>query len=655
MPALQKIFTEHFHAHRFRSTWMVFPIALVVCWSTVFSDSDTGGESPGTPAPKYILAEGQQGFIIPPHLNNITTDGVTLIWETAQPERGKVEYGLSETLGMTLEEPEEKLIHRVRITGLTPETVYHYRIQSGVHTLTSTFKTAPGTARPITFVMIGDSRRWGNRWAETKMGEHAAQWNPEFYLIQGDLVLNGHDKSLWPEHFNRFAEINHRLWLVTARGNHEGSAWLDTENDWFAKYHELPGGGEPFASFTWGNTFFAIISWEQTPSLPKWMDEVFPKINAQYRIVVHHFPVYCTGYYSPIDSRKEISGGVMGTVRAALERHNVTFDLAGHTHIYERTFPLRNDARNDAEGIIYVINGGDCGANFPEWFDAVTDNDTLTKPTYTVFHMGEDRAWFRTFAWSTAENRIEEIDYVIKYRDEEVPKSLVNRLGSLTGEERIQAIRDLGAMMYQPAAEVIAQYLTSDTPEERRAAAHAICCIAPRNFPAAALNALDDSDVQIQRDIARALEASGTDAAFPKIASAAKDKTRDVHARLSLIGALQIIAQYKDELKAAAVKEFEDILMQPDEVPKIRERASYALLYHVTLDDVDTLCSLFVREPEEWVLTRLAYTLNELTGKRFPLGKNSDLLKTNPNDGSRSVYVEEWKQAAHEKMQRSAS
>ena len=58
--------------------------------------------------------------------------------------------------------------------------------------------------------------------------------------------------------------------MVTARGNHEGSQMRDVENDWFAKYHELPGEGEPFAAFDWGNTHFVLISYESTPVAAPW-------------------------------------------------------------------------------------------------------------------------------------------------------------------------------------------------------------------------------------------------------------------------------------------------------------------------------------------------------------------------------------------------
>ena len=286
-------------------------------------------------------------FHIAPHLQNITTDGVTIIWETTDPSPGVVEYGLEGAYDRRAASPDGEKIHRVRIEGLKPATTYSYRVKAGADHLESAFKTAPTGQGPVTFIVIGDSRRWDKRWEETKMAAHTLQWKPDFYLIMGDLVLNGHKYELWPEHFKRFSELNHRYMLVTARGNHEGSMNQDRENDWFAKYHELPGWGEPFSVFDWGNTHFMLVSIENTKEIPQRLDQHMPSVHSKYTVVSQHLPIFCAGYFGPVDSRK--TSGVPGkemanpdpemgigpeAIAKSFDKHRITLDLGGtHSHL----------------------------------------------------------------------------------------------------------------------------------------------------------------------------------------------------------------------------------------------------------------------------------------------------------------------------------
>lgn len=583
--------------------------------------------------------DAEQGFHIRPHLNNITRDGVTLIWETRQPAESVVEYGPEGAYDQRATGAvDENNIHRVRISGLQAETVYSYRVRAGEEIQESTFRTAPATDRPVTFIVIGDSRRWDATWEGARMAEHAAQWNPEFYINNGDLVLNGHQKELWPEHFNRFHDLNQRLWMVTARGNHEGSQVFDPANDWFAKYHELPGDGEPYACFDWGNTHFVLVSFEQTPGAAAFLDKHMPTVNKQYTVLAQHFPVYCSGYYGPTDNRKEMGDRQMKPLAEAIDRHGIALDIAGHTHIYERMFALRGGQRDDRNGCVYIVNGGDINANFAEAFTAVRDDrDTMEKPTYTVVHMGEDRIWFRTFAWGKAEQEIIEIDYCVLWRDEAVPKAAFDALAGAAGADLLKAIGELGAMTYQPAAEALLPYLEDADAAVRRAAATALRRIGNAGVAPRLLARLADDDPHVQREIARALEITADETLAPAIADAARDAALDPKARMALIGALEFHAP-----KSLATQTAIAVLQDAGAPAPVRERAAYALVRTADEDDIATLCDLFDRETEMYVVLRLAFTLNELCGKRQAVDEDSPIGKSKP--GERRPFIEKWVQ-----------
>ncbi len=597
------------------------------------------------------VAHAEQAFYIPPHLNNITQDSVTLIWESKEPEVGVVAYGTDATLGMKASGETEATIHRVRVTGLKAESTYHYEVRCGDDVQKSTFTTAPATARPITFVLIGDSRRWSNRWEETKMQAHAAQWKPEFYLTMGDLVPNGHTYEQWPEHFDRFKTLTDHLWMVTARGNHEGSQIFDPEQDWFAQYHELPGDGEPFADFTWGNTHFSLISFEQTAGAAtvEWLDKNLPEQDAQWKIAAHHFPVYCTGYASPNDKRKEMGTSTFKPLADALDRHNVTLDLAGHTHIYERLHSIRAGKRDDEKGTLYLVNGGDIGANYPDWFTAVNDHGKpYDQPTYTVFHMGDDRVWFRTFCWSKETEAIIEIDYHVIWRDEAVPQSVMAKLDGAEGEALREAVVELGGMSYLPAAPKLVAFLSEEDPALRQAAATAIRQIGSATVSESLLPYLNDADLHVRREIARALEIAMDPTATETVVATVRDSGQDSYTRVALIGALHFHGDPE-----AATQLYLDLLKATDTAAAIRERAAYGLTRTVAPEQVETVFALFREETAPYVLARLGFTLNELTGRIQNVDPKSPLGRSKPGEG-RDKYIKKWrdwmeKQQAKEK------
>lgn len=587
--------------------------------------------------PPVAGQDAGQGFHIRPHLNNITQDGVTIIWETREPGESAVAYGPEGTTDQTATgTADANNIHRVRITGLQPETVYSYRVQAGAETAESTFKTAPGTDRPITFAVLGDSRRWGDSWEKTAMAEHLLRWNPEFIVNNGDLVLNGHQKELWPEHFKRFESISQRMWLVTARGNHEGSQIFDPDNDWFAKYHELPGAGEPYAAFDWGNTHFVLISYEQTPGAVKFLDEHMPSVNKKYRVVAQHFPVYCSGYFSPDDNRKELGDRQMKPLADALSRYNVDLDIAGHTHIYERMFALRDGVRNDRDGCTYIVNGGDIGGNFPEAFTAVSDDrETMEQPTYTIVHMGDDRIWFRTFVWSTRDNQIAEIDYRVTWEDETLPQAELAKLDAAAGPELMKTIGELGAMMYQPAADPLLAYLDNEDAAVRAAAATAIRAIGNADVAPKLIDRLNGPEPAVRQELARAIEIAADNALAPKIAANALDGALDPKVRVALLGALQFHAP-----AALAAETCAKVLEDAAAPELVRQRASYVLGRVATVEDVPALVELFDKEASEYVLQRLAFTLNNVCGKRQPFDEKSAIGKSKP--GERAEFIQKW-------------
>jgi HEAT repeat protein len=557
-----------------------------------------------------VSAVHAASFYIKPHLQNITKDGATLIWESDQDEIGQIEYGKDGKLTGKVTDPQPVKIHRLRITGLEAGTEYAYKVTSGGAAMENAFKTAPASQSEITFVVFGDTRRWGTAVEDTKFLEHTLQWNPDFFMNNGDLVLRGHKRELWPEHFDRFEKIIGKYMMVTSRGNHEESLVNDPENDWFAKYHELPGEGEPYSSFDWGNTHFELISFEQTKESPPIIDKHLSESNTKYKFVEHHYTIYCAGYNSPVDERKD-PGEVFKDIRAVIDKHKVDIDIAGHTHIYERSFPIRENKRSNAGGTIYIVNGGDINGNYPEWWTALADDSSrYSKPTYTVFFCKDDRIEFRTFAWDKNEKKMAEIDHVIRWNDESLPKGVLASLSTLKGAELAAAAESLGAMHYEPAAEALAGLLENPDIPACRAGAKALRFTSNAALSVKLVKYLGDPDLEARRSVAAAIEAAMDPSIAGEIAKLAADPAQDARTRVSLLGALQLHAP-EDLTKSTSLA----VLEHASDPEEVRARAAYALGRVAAKDDVKDLAKLFESEQQGYVISRLGWIMNRVSGE----------------------------------------
>jgi hypothetical protein len=581
-------------------------------------------------------------FYIEPHIQNVSQDGATIIWQTEEPGPATVDFGPEGDYSRQAVNPAEAMIRKVRITGLLPDKTYTYRVRVGETEYTNSFKTAAAkdANREVTFIAFGDTRRWDMMVEETKMWDHVLQWNPEFFLINGDLVPRGHEYEQWPEHFQRFSRLNGQYMVATARGNHEGSMISDVENDWFGMYHEVPGGKEPYAFMDWGNTHVVLLAWEQTmlnhvQDTSRWLDEHLSTVDAPYVFVAQHFPIYCTGYEGPENNRKQ-PGDDMLYLRRIFDKHNVDAHISGHTHIYERHFPLRENARNDREGVLYVVNGGDINGNYPDWWTAVSDYGVpYTKPTYTLIECKTDRMIVRTFCWSPENKQFEVFDHVIRWQDEAIPRAALASLPNKQGAELIATMDELAAMIYAPAAPALVPYLDADDPAVRQAAAKALSLLGDPDVATKLLPYLDAVDVSVRRYAARALEVAMPESLAETVAEQVLNGEQDEETRIKLIGALQFHAP------ANVTHDTMMELIDPDAPGAVRDRASYALTDVVTTKDFRKLAKMFNKEERPYVVVRLAYTLNELTGNPQNLGDKGDLYQSKP--GERKEFIKNWK------------
>lgn len=287
-----------------------------------------------------------------PYLQNVTRDGITIMWETDKPSTSEVWYGERE-LSRYKGDKSPVRIHEVRIEGLRVETRYRYKVISRAdgqeaESEVYAFRTAPHRDTPFRFVVWGDNRTDFRKCEE--VAKLIASQSPDMVISVGDVVSDGRVYEQWGREY--FIPIRHFAGSVPtyiAIGNHERQA------RWFDKLVSQPGNEHWFA-FTYGNSRFIILDTNR-PFYPgseqyEWLVRELSSgefKEADFRFVFFHHPPYT-----------ELRGGYTGEERVRrylvplFEKFGVDIVFSGHTHSYERGIKVLEGDRE----IYYVITGG---------------------------------------------------------------------------------------------------------------------------------------------------------------------------------------------------------------------------------------------------------------------------------------------------------
>ena len=187
-----------------------------------------------------------------------TTQAVT--WRTDTTiTRGVAEFAVANEAGRTLKgesvtartEPlttdlSEAHYHSAEFTGLTPETLYAYRVGDGVNfSEWFHFRTASRDAKKFTFVYFGDAQNdIRTHWSRVFREAFREAPRAAFTLHAGDLINNAHRDGQWGEWHGAPAWVNATIPVVPTPGNHE-----------FAKLDEKDANAPRALSVQWRPQF----------------------------------------------------------------------------------------------------------------------------------------------------------------------------------------------------------------------------------------------------------------------------------------------------------------------------------------------------------------------------------------------------------------
>ncbi len=266
---------------------------------------------------------------------------------------------------LTLDEQKSVLQHSVIFAGLTPNTLYAYRVGDGEHwSEWSHFRTAFAEFQPFKFVFLGDPQnKLVSKCSRIFRAAFSEAPDARFWLITGDLVDSGNDDTLWGEFFQAAGWIPRWTPFVQLPGNHgyyservDGQKIRKLNRLWRPQF-TLPENGpegleETAYYFDYQGVRFVMLNgnekWEEQAL---WLDKLLDENPNRWTIVSIHQTFYSTGAKRDHVKLREIFIPVF-------DKHSVDLVLQGHDHTYGRTHRLRDGkiVADNEKGTVYVVS-----------------------------------------------------------------------------------------------------------------------------------------------------------------------------------------------------------------------------------------------------------------------------------------------------------
>jgi hypothetical protein len=326
-----------------------------------------------------------QGAPIDPLSIYLTLEGdptttMTVRWVTSgDAADDTLQYCESGTLGwkntegshIPMPNKQPYLIHRVELTGLSPDSDYFFRL--GAEEPAFKFRTLPNTLnQPIRFVVGGDMYH-DDLEPFAAMNKTVASTNPMFVVLGGDIAYASPKLSLFNEDYNRWY-----TWLKTwketmispdgrmipfliAIGNHEVIGRYNQTPDrakfFYALFKRPKLSGYQAVDF--GN-YMSVVILDSDITHPidgeqkEWLKQIlFARRSIPHKFAAYHVPAY--------PSVRKFTGTVSKRVRdhwvPLFEEYGVNAVFEHHDHTYKRTHPLYRGKVDNQRGILYLGDG----------------------------------------------------------------------------------------------------------------------------------------------------------------------------------------------------------------------------------------------------------------------------------------------------------
>ncbi|MAQ16598.1 MAG: hypothetical protein CMN30_17620 [Sandaracinus sp.] len=316
-----------------------------------------------------------------PYLQRLTQTEVTVVWRDDLPS-GFVCWGterdaLTERVAATRTGSQ----HEALLTGLEPVTQYYYAATDGSCPAEAEpndrFTTSPetGTREPFRVWVVGDSGTGGTRQAEVRdaMLAYVGASRPDIFVHVGDMAYSdGTTREFTDNFFGMYANVLRNTNTWPAIGNHEGhSADSGLETGPYYEAYVLPGDGragglpsgtEAYYSFDHANVHFIVLDSYDSPRTPDgamltWMEADLAATDQEWLVAYWHHPAYTKGSHDSDTETQLVQ--MRENALPILESYGVDLVIAGHSHIYERSYQVRGAYDTPTTSAGYIVDSGD--------------------------------------------------------------------------------------------------------------------------------------------------------------------------------------------------------------------------------------------------------------------------------------------------------
>ncbi len=334
-----------------------------------------------------IICIHSKAQTVSPYLQACSPTSIYITWKTSSSTQSLVQYGLSAaSLSASVNGTNQiwtdagysnnYYYHSAKLTGLTPNTKYYYKVTSGTFVSdVSSFKTLPLPGQAATadghirFLIMGDNQikaepRYDTMMVQAKRKcekKFSGPVNDNISLIfnVGDQVDVGTLDHYENVHFGKSKYLSPYVPIQTTVGNHElyGTLQLTAYYNHFfydsLSYKNIYSGNENYYAYQAGNVLFISLTTEHSADNAtqlNWLQQIVTAANndatVDWIISMGHRPYQAEQYVG------DISTWVRNTaVPLLLTSPKFVLHIGAHHHLYARGQLKNNPVYN-------IISGG---------------------------------------------------------------------------------------------------------------------------------------------------------------------------------------------------------------------------------------------------------------------------------------------------------
>ncbi len=354
-----------------------------------------------------------QSLVRGPYLQLPTSNSIIVRWRTDATSTGKVKYGTDpNNLTEEVNGSSPKTDHEVKITGLQPFTTYYYSVGNGNAVLAGGdnhhhFKTSPvpGTVQPIRIWAIGDFGKANNEQIQVRQSfiNHSQGKHTDVWLWLGDNAYdNGTDAEYQAKVFDSnygYDSLFRYMPFMPCPGNHDYNTIAPPNASIHPPNHTGPyydiinvptqgeagglaSGHELYYSYDYGNVHFISLNSElgsavsssndwigvnplgsfTTSPMLEWLRDDLEANQQPWVIVYFHQPPYSKGSHDSDDFWEIYMKAMRENYIPVLEEYGVDLVINGHSHVYERSFPVKGHYGSSSswDPLVHLVNSR-CG------------------------------------------------------------------------------------------------------------------------------------------------------------------------------------------------------------------------------------------------------------------------------------------------------